>query len=117
MEYRVALRAVMGADFREGVRALLLDKDGAPRWHPAALAGVKEADIAGYFASLGARELQLPREYGRIISSFVCHEPMALSQEPVLPRQFGAFYTLLMSPPLVCTANITGGLRKKRRVV
>ncbi len=58
MEYRVALRAVMGSDFQEGVRALLLDKDGAPRWHPAALAGVKEADIAGHFASLAARELQ-----------------------------------------------------------
>lgn len=57
MEYRVALRAVMSSDFQEGVRALLLDKDGAPHWHPAALAGVKEADIAGYFMPLGPREL------------------------------------------------------------
>ena len=59
MEYRVASRAVMGADFREGVRAVLIDKDGAPRWRPDQLVGVKDADIAGYFASLGARELPL----------------------------------------------------------
>ena len=57
-------RAVMGADFREGVRAVLLDKDGAPRWHPAALAGVKDADIAGHFAPLGARELQFAENTG-----------------------------------------------------
>ena len=59
MEYRVASRAVMGADFREGVRAVLIDKDGAPRWRPDQLVGVKDADIAGYFASLGAREIPL----------------------------------------------------------
>ena len=59
MEYRVAARAVMAHDFREGVRATLIDKDGAPRWNPASLAAVKEADITGYFAPLGARELRL----------------------------------------------------------
>ena len=37
----------------------MLDKDGKPRWLPDSLAAVKEADIAGYFASLGARELEL----------------------------------------------------------
>ncbi|HEY4274068.1 MAG TPA: 3-hydroxyisobutyryl-CoA hydrolase [Rhizomicrobium sp.] len=60
MEYRVGARRVMSADFREGVRAVLLDKDNAPRWAPDALAGVSEADIAGYFAELGTRELLLP---------------------------------------------------------
>jgi enoyl-CoA hydratase len=59
MEYRAAVRMVMGGDFREGVRAQLLDKDGKPRWQPDALVRVKEADIAGYFAPLGARELAL----------------------------------------------------------
>lgn len=59
MEYRVASRAVMGHDFREGVRALLRDKDGSPNWQPAALAAVSDSDIAGYFASLGAKELSL----------------------------------------------------------
>ena len=59
MEYRVACRAVMAHDFREGVRATLIDKDGKPRWQPAALAGVSDADISGYFAALGAGELSL----------------------------------------------------------
>ena len=57
MEYRVAARAVMGHDFHEGVRALLLDKDGAPRWNPGQLVAVKDADIAGYFAPSSGREL------------------------------------------------------------
>jgi enoyl-CoA hydratase len=57
MEYRVAARAVMAHDFREGVRAVLIDKDGRPRWQPAALAAVRDIDIAGYFAPLGAGEL------------------------------------------------------------
>ncbi|HWF64500.1 MAG TPA: enoyl-CoA hydratase/isomerase family protein [Rhizomicrobium sp.] len=56
MEYRVGSRVVMGHDFREGVRALITDKDGRPRWEPWALAAVTERDIAGYFAPLGARE-------------------------------------------------------------
>jgi len=59
MEYRVGSRRVMSADFREGVRAVLVDKDGAPHWSPAELAAVKEAEIAGYFASLGGKELPL----------------------------------------------------------
>ena len=59
MEYRAACRMVMGHDFREGVRAQLLEKDGNPRWQPSSLAAVEEADIAGYFVSLGARELEL----------------------------------------------------------
>jgi len=59
MEYRVSARAVMAHDFREGVRATLIDKDGAPDWSPASLAAVKDVDITGYFASLGARELRL----------------------------------------------------------
>lgn len=57
MEYRVGSRVVMGHDFREGVRALLRDKDGRPRWEPSALAAVADQDIAGYFTPLGAREL------------------------------------------------------------
>jgi enoyl-CoA hydratase len=59
MEYRVGARRVMRFDFQEGVRAVLLDKDGAPRWRPDSLAGVKDADISGYFASLGSDELLL----------------------------------------------------------
>jgi enoyl-CoA hydratase len=59
MEYRVASRAVMAHDFREGVRATLIDRDGKPHWQPASLAAAKDSDIAGYFAGLGAKELVL----------------------------------------------------------
>jgi enoyl-CoA hydratase len=57
MEYRIASRAVMAHDFREGVRAAVIDKDGKPGWRPASLAAVGEAAIDGYFAPLGAGEL------------------------------------------------------------
>jgi enoyl-CoA hydratase len=36
-------------DFREGVRAVLVDKDGAPRWTPARIEDVDPADIAAMF--------------------------------------------------------------------
>ena len=64
MEYRAGSRRVMESDFQEGARAQLLDKDGKPRWRPDSLAGVKDADISAYFASLGARELMLPENAG-----------------------------------------------------
>lgn len=55
MEYRLACHVLPGHDFREGVRAALIDKDRAPKWQPSALAGV--GDIAPFFAPLGEGEL------------------------------------------------------------
>jgi enoyl-CoA hydratase/carnithine racemase len=55
-EYRLALRILEGHDFYEGVRAVLIDKDQKPRWRPDSLDAVSEADIARYFAPLGAAE-------------------------------------------------------------
>lgn len=37
MEYIASLHCCAGQDFREGIRALLIDKDKSPRWRPAAL--------------------------------------------------------------------------------
>jgi enoyl-CoA hydratase len=59
MEYRLGLRALGSHDFREGVRAALIDKDRAPKWRPSSFAAVSDADIAGYFAPLGEKELHL----------------------------------------------------------
>ena len=55
MELRLALRAIKGHDFREGVRAALLDKDRNPKWQPSSLAGVGNLDA--FFVPLGAQEL------------------------------------------------------------
>ena len=55
MELRLALRALDAHDFREGVRATLIDKDRNPKWQPSSLAAVGNLDP--YFASLGKDEL------------------------------------------------------------
>jgi len=55
MELRLALRALEAHDFREGVRAALIDKDRNPKWRPNSLAGVGNLDP--FFASLGVDEL------------------------------------------------------------
>ncbi len=59
MEFRMACRILEGHDFYEGVRAVIVDKDNKPRWLPATLDGVKDADIAAYFAGLVEKELNL----------------------------------------------------------
>ena len=59
-DYRIACRCLAAPDFAEGVRAALIDKDGAPRWSPAALADVTPEQVAHFFAPLEDGELQLP---------------------------------------------------------
>jgi enoyl-CoA hydratase len=54
MEYRIGARVVRKHDFLEGVRAVIVDKDNAPRWNPATLEGVTEAEIDAIFAPLPA---------------------------------------------------------------
>ncbi|MET4093548.1 enoyl-CoA hydratase/isomerase family protein [Arthrobacter sp. UYCu712] len=58
-EYRVGLRFVAGPDFREGIRAQVVDKDRTPHWQPATLSEVGRGDVEAYFAPLGDRELKL----------------------------------------------------------
>jgi enoyl-CoA hydratase len=58
-EYRFAHRAVSLHDFREGVRALIVDKDGKPQWRPAHLSEVSERDVEALFKPLGKDELGL----------------------------------------------------------
>ncbi|MEQ1653706.1 MAG: enoyl-CoA hydratase/isomerase family protein [Hyphomicrobium sp.] len=58
-DYRLALRCLKGRDFAEGVRAALVDKDGAPKWQHARVEDITANEVASYFASLGAEELNL----------------------------------------------------------
>ena len=57
MEYRIGWRKVQSPDFIEGVRAVIIDKDHAPKWTPDTLEGVSDADVAKFFEPLGADEL------------------------------------------------------------
>ena len=59
-EFRIVSRVIHGHDFYEGVRAVIVDKDNAPRWRPASLAEVSDAEIARHFAPLGSGEWQPP---------------------------------------------------------
>ncbi|MBL8669328.1 MAG: enoyl-CoA hydratase/isomerase family protein [Alphaproteobacteria bacterium] len=56
-EFRLVQRCMAGHDFFEGIRAVLVDKDQAPRWRPDRLDAVTDAMIDAYFAPLGPREL------------------------------------------------------------
>jgi enoyl-CoA hydratase len=58
-DYRLACRFLEANDFFEGVRALLIDRDRAPRWRPARLDAVDARAVETYFAHLGAGELPL----------------------------------------------------------
>ena len=54
MEYRIAARVLTRPDFAEGVRAVIVDKDNAPKWEPATPEGVTDALIDAIFAPLPA---------------------------------------------------------------
>ena len=56
-EYRAALEVFASDDFREGVRAAVIDKDRNPRWSPARIEDVTPEMVAPYFAEISADEL------------------------------------------------------------
>jgi len=56
VEYRLAVRMTRRHDFIEGVRAVIVDKDNAPRWDPPDLAGVTDGLLDELFASLPSNE-------------------------------------------------------------
>ncbi|MBV9521569.1 MAG: enoyl-CoA hydratase/isomerase family protein, partial [Alphaproteobacteria bacterium] len=58
LEYRMTQHVMERHDFFEGVRALLVDKDQAPKWQPASLAAVTAEEVDFYFRPIGARELR-----------------------------------------------------------
>ena len=57
LEYRLVQRFMAGHDFREGVRALIIDKDSRPQWRPSTLEDVTAADVEAYFRPLPGGDL------------------------------------------------------------
>jgi enoyl-CoA hydratase len=58
-EWRIVSRVAYGKDFYEGIRAVIIEKDNRPRWRPATLAEVGEAEIERHFGAI-EDELVLP---------------------------------------------------------
>ncbi|CCD85523.1 Putative enoyl-CoA hydratase/isomerase [Bradyrhizobium sp. ORS 285] len=60
-EYRAALEVFRSDDFREGVRAAIIDKDRNPKWSPPEVDRVTPEMLAPYLAEIGADELTFPQ--------------------------------------------------------
>jgi enoyl-CoA hydratase len=60
-EYRAALQVFASDDFREGVRAAVIDKDRSPHWSPPRIEDVTPEMVTPYFAEIGADELAFGR--------------------------------------------------------
>ena len=59
MEWRMVCHVMRGHDFYEGTRAVVIDRDNAPKWCPASLEEVDDAEIDRYFQTPQIGELRL----------------------------------------------------------
>lgn len=51
MEHRIVSQILLGKDFYEGVRAVIIDKDHAPKWQHESLDAIKTVDVEAHFMS------------------------------------------------------------------
>jgi len=63
MEYGIMVRLIHHPDFKEGVRALLIDKDNAPNWQPTNPQAIGERDIDRFFEPLPPEEQWRPFDF------------------------------------------------------
>ncbi|MEO7564978.1 MAG: enoyl-CoA hydratase/isomerase family protein [Sphingomicrobium sp.] len=63
MEYGIMVRLIHHPDFREGVRALLIDKDNTPNWHPTRPEAIGPRDIDCFFEPLPPEEEWRPFDF------------------------------------------------------
>jgi len=56
----MVMRCMESSDFKEGVRAMLVDRDMKPIWEPSQLQDVDRSRVTSYFDNLGIdKELNL----------------------------------------------------------
>ncbi len=63
MEYGIMVRLIHHPDFKEGVRALLIDKDNKPHWRPALPEMIGERDVEEFFELLPRDEQWRPLDF------------------------------------------------------
>jgi enoyl-CoA hydratase len=59
VEYRLVQRVLEHGDFREGVRAMLIDKDRQPRWRHRSIEEVPPGEVEAFFVPLADAEDEL----------------------------------------------------------
>ena len=63
MEYGIMVRMIRHPDFREGVRALLIDKDNKPQWRPTIADAIGDRDVEAFFEPLPPEEQWQPFDF------------------------------------------------------
>ena len=63
MEYGIMVRLIHHPDFKEGVRALLIDKDNAPQWRPTNPAVISDVEVEEFFEPLPFEEQWRPFDF------------------------------------------------------
>jgi enoyl-CoA hydratase/carnithine racemase len=63
MEYGIMVRLIHHPDFKEGVRALLIDKDNTPNWHPTIPEAIGDRDVDAFFEPLPPEEQWRPFDF------------------------------------------------------
>lgn len=59
-DFRILSRVLDGPDLYEGIRAVLIDKDNAPRWDPPTVEAVDAEAVAAHFAPPPGGDIDLP---------------------------------------------------------
>ena len=81
MEYGIMVRLIHHPDFKEGVRALLIDKDNKPNWQPVATRGDRRPRRRGILRAAAARGA---------VAAVRFLEELTMSYETILVEQRGA---------------------------